>query len=255
MTAATTPTRTVQLFVPCLVDTFRPRVGEAMVRVLRHVGCRVAYPAGQTCCGQPALNSGFPEEAAALAGRMAGVFAGDDAVVTPSASCAGMVRDHAVELFERGPQRDACAALAGRVTEVIGFLRDALAVPAERFAGLVREPATFHYSCHMRGITALSSAVEFVRLMAGARYRELPQVDECCGFGGAFCATHPAISAEMAEQKLAAIEQTGVRLVVCNEAGCSLHLEGVARRRGIALRFAHAIELIAEGWGLMGRPA
>lgn len=242
--------RTVALFVPCLVDTFRPRVAEAAVRVLRHLGCRVRYPEAQTCCGQPAYNSGFLDDAAALASRMAGVFDGDDTVVTTSASCAGMVREHAAELAGGGPQT-AVTRLAGRTVEIVAFLRDDLHVEPAAYRGLIREPVVFHYSCHLRGAETVASASAIVREMAGPFYRELENIDECCGFGGVFCVNEPGISVEMAEQKLSAIDRSGARLVVCNESGCGLNLEGVARRTGRRLRFAHVIELLAEGWGLM----
>lgn len=245
--------RAVSLFVPCLVDTFQPRVAEAAVRVLRHLGCRVSYPAGQTCCGQPAYNSGFLSDAGALASRMAGVFDGDETVVTTSASCAGMVREHAAEVV--APEASAAVeGLAGRTMELVAFLRDALCIDAATYRGLIREPVTFHYSCHMRGAETVATASAVVRKMAGPWYRELENIDECCGFGGVFCVNHPAISVEMAEQKLRAIDRSGARLVVCNETGCGLHLEGVARRTGRRFRFAHVIELLAEGWGLMEAP-
>jgi L-lactate dehydrogenase complex protein LldE len=232
------------------VDTFRPRVAEAAVRVLRHLGCRVRYPAEQTCCGQPAYNSGFLDEAGSLAARMADIFDGEDAVVTMSASCAGMVREHAAEVVGR-EGKPAVERLARRTVEIVAFLRDELRVDPATYRGLIREPAVFHYSCHLRGAETVTSATAIVRDMAGPFYRELENIDECCGFGGVFCVNHPAISVEMAEQKLAAIDRSGARLVVCNEAGCGLHLEGVARRTGRRLRFAHVVELLAEGWRLM----
>lgn len=241
---------TVALFVPCLVDTFRPRVAEAAVRVLRHLGCRVRYPADQTCCGQPAYNSGFPAEAGLLASRMAGVFAGDDAIVTTSASCGGFIREHAREVVP-ADARELADRLGGRTVEIVAFLRDGLCVEPAAYRGLIREPAVFHYSCHLRGAESIASATAMVREMAGSFYRELENMEECCGFGGVFCVNHPTISVEMAEQKLAAIDRSGARLVVCNETGCGLNLEGVARRTGRRLRFVHVIELLAEGWGLM----
>lgn len=241
----------VALFVPCLVDTFTPRVAVAMVRVLRRLGCRVTYPAEQTCCGQPAFNSGFLTEAACLGRRMMRVFDGCQYVVTSSGSCAAMVREHLVELLDEGPSREQARRLASSTCEIGSFLRDVLRLAPERCRGLIREPVTYHYSCHLRGAETPETASAMVRAMAGPCYRELDDIDECCGFGGVFCVNHPDISCAMADQKLAAIRRTGARLVVCNEAGCGLHLEGVARRAGMRLRFAHLIELLAEGWGLL----
>ena len=145
----------VALFVTCLTDTFYPRVGEAVVRVLRHFGCRVHFPADQTCCGQPAYNSGFHAEAATLVRRMTALFATSECVVTPSASCATMVKRHGPELFADDPAAQAAASrLAEKTWEFASFLRDVLHVDIAAHLGF-DEPVTFHYPCHARELYRL----------------------------------------------------------------------------------------------------
>lgn len=240
----------VALFVTCLTDTFLPRVGVAVVRVLRHFGCRVEFPESQTCCGQPAFNCGMREEAAALARRMVEVFSPYDAVVTPSASCAAMLREHAPALLSADPAGRAAAALAPRVFEFTRFLVDRLGVDP---AALIRlsEPATMHYPCHARSSYAPDELANLLSRAPTGDVRVPRQADLCCGFGGLFALDHPETSGAMAGDRLDDLAATGARLVVCNESGCALQLAGVAHRRSLPLRFLHIAELLAESLGLL----
>ncbi len=246
-------TRTVGLFVTCLTDTFFPQVGVALVRVLRHFGCRVEFPPGQTCCGQPALNSGFRAEAADLARRMIALFEPFPHVVTPSASCAATVR-HFPELLADDPRWAGRAQrLVARTSEFTCFLRHELNVSlAELLRPLAHrpDPITYHYPCHARGV------YDHERLrgdLAGGLDRRLtlpPLADECCGFGGMFSVDFPGVSGAMLRDKLDALTASGATQVVCNEAGCTLHLSGGAHRRALPLRFVHVAELMAEALDL-----
>lgn len=240
----------VALFVTCLTDTFLPRVGEAVVRVLRHFGCEVTFPAGQTCCGQPAFNSGFHDDARAVARRTIEVFEPCETIVSPSASCVTMIRHHYAELFESEPAWAARAArLAAKTFEFATFLRDRLKVDiAGHLRG--REPLTYHYPCHAREIHSCSGLVQMLA-RDGVELRHPAPAELCCGFGGAFAVEFPQISGAMLTDKLATLRETGARLVVCNEGGCALHLMGGARRAGLDLRFRHVAELLAESLGLM----
>ncbi len=241
----------VALFVTCLTDTFYPRVGVAVVRVLRHFGCHVEFPSGQTCCGQPAYNSGFHAEARAAARRLISCFERFEHVVTPSASCAAMVRDHYPELFasDAAWQRRA-ASLAGRVREFTVFLREVLGVELAPLLR-IREDVTLHYPCHARGVVAHEALMGLLAAAGGPRFRPTPAADVCCGFGGVFGVEMPEISAAMMQDKLAALRDSGARTVVCNEGGCTLHLSGGAHRAGLPLRFVHLAELLAESLGLL----
>jgi L-lactate dehydrogenase complex protein LldE len=242
----------VALFVTCLTDSFAPRVGVAVVRVLRHFGCRVHFPPEQTCCGQPAYNNGFWDEAASMARRLVDVFEGHPHVVTPSASCACMVIHHAPKLLAADRvYAERSKALAERTWEFSRFLTDVLNVDVASISHHAAAPTTFHCSCHYRELQAGETASRLARELGGIHHRPLENVDQCCGFGGAFSALYPGISHAMAADKVAAIERSGARLVISNEAGCTMTLAGTARRRGLNVRFAHVAEVVAEALGLM----
>jgi len=235
----------VGIFITCLTDTFFPRVGEATVRLLRHFGCRVHFPPAQTCCGQPAYNSGFHAHAAALLRRMPRALEGCEFVVTPSASCAAMVKEHGPRL--NGVDAGDIGRLAAKTWEICTFLRDRLQLDIA--ASLrAREPVTFHYPCHARGIYEVAD----LQAWLGRLDLRLPtRADLCCGFGGLFAVDFPELSGRMLDDKLDSLAASGARLVICNEAACTLQMAGGAHRRGLPLRFRHLAELLAESLGLM----
>jgi len=243
----------VALFVTCLTDTFAPRVGVAVVRLLRHYGCTIHFPPDQTCCGQPAYNNGFHEEAAEMGRRLIDVFDGFEYVVTPSGSCASMVIHHLPDLLagdraygERARQ------LAARTWEFSMFLTDVLRVDVSSIAADPARAVTFHYSCHNRGLQSTEQASALVRGLKEVDYRPLDHLDQCCGFGGAFSALYPNISNAMVCDKVNAIARTGASVVVSNEAGCTMTMQGTARRHGLNVAFKHVAEVLAEALGLMG---
>ncbi len=241
----------VALFVTCLTDTFHPRVGEAVVRVLRHFGCRVHFPTAQTCCGQPAYNSGFHAEAATLIRRMIAVFEPYERVVTPSASCAAMVRQHGPELLANDPPaHEAARRLAAKTFEFATFLQDELHVDIAGHLKL-NAPATFHYPCHARGIYSVDDLHRWLTGGAGRDVRSPARPDLCCGFGGVFAVEFPELSGAMLGDKLAELAATGAQVVICNEAACLLQIAGGAHRRGLSLRFMHLAECLAESLGLL----
>lgn len=240
----------VALFITCLTDTFYPRVGEAIVRVLRHYGCQVRFPAGQTCCGQPAYNSGFHAEAAALIRRMCDVFEPFEYVVSPSASCATMVKQHGPELLADDPAAHAAARrLAEKTWEFATFLRDVVKVDLAR-ALRFEDPVTFHYPCHAREVYSLADLHGWLA-GNGHDVRPPPHADLCCGFGGVFAVEFSDVSGAMLEDKLKELSATGAHLVVCNEAACGLQITGGARRHGLPLRVQHLAEWLAESLGLL----
>ncbi len=242
----------VALFVTCLTDTFAPRVGVAVVRVLRHFGCNVCFPEDQACCGQPAYNNGFHKEAAEMGRRLIDVFEGYEHVVTPSGSCANMVIHHLPELLANdGDYAEKSRDLAARTHEFSVFLSEVLKVDLAAIAVDPARPTTYHYSCHLRGILSSDQAARMVGSLGDIDYRPLEQLDQCCGFGGAFGALYPNISNAMARDKIAALRRTGARTVISNEAGCTMTMEGTARRMGLDVSFKHLAEVIAEALGLM----
>ncbi len=238
----------VALFITCLSDTFYPRAGDALVRVLRHFGCRVHFPVGQTCCGQPAFNSGFHRAAAVLIRRMAAVFEPFAHVVTPSASCAALVKQHGPPLLADDPGAHAASVrLAEKTWEFCTFLRDRLNVDIAAHLK-AREPVTFHYPCHARSIYSLDDLRTW---LSSLEVRPPARADLCCGFGGLFAVEFPELSAAMLGDKLDELAATGARLVICNESACALQMAGGAHRRGLPLRFKHLAEVLAESLGLM----
>ena len=241
----------VGLFITCLTDTFYPRVGAAMVAVLRHCGCRVRFPAEQTCCGQPAYNNGLPREAAALVRRLAQIFAPDRYVVSPSASCNAMLKLHAPSLFpENSTDRRQVENLAAKLYDFTGFLTDVLDLDLAHYAISAPARITWHYGCHNRGLTPFDTAAERAKRLAGTSFTPLQRADQCCGFGGAFAVEHAAVSGAMLEDKLRCLENTQADLLICDEAGCRMNIDGALHRRGSAIRVAHSAELIAESLGL-----
>lgn len=242
----------VALFVTCLTDTFAPRVGVAVVRVLRHFGCNVCFPENQTCCGQPAYNNGFHQEAAKMGRRLIDVFEGHRHVVTPSGSCATMVIHHLPKLLADDPDyAEKSRDLAARTWEFSVFLTEVLKVDLAAITVDPAHPITYHYSCHLRDIMPAEQAAQLVSGLGNIDYRPLEQLNQCCGFGGAFGALYPNISDAMARDKIDAIRRTGAETVICNEAGCTMTMEGTARRVGLNVTFKHLAEVIAEALGLM----
>lgn len=240
------------LFITCLTDTFYPRTGIATVKVLEALGCSVSFPESQTCCAQPMFNNGYHDDARALARRMIETFEGAEHVVTPSGSCAAMLREHYVELFEDEPAWQARArVLAARTYELIEFLLNVLEVDLRAHG--VRWPGkvTYHYSCHLRGLGVTDEAVRVMRQIEGLDYAPLEKADQCCGFGGTFAMKYPQISGSMVRDKAECISATGAATCVSNDAGCTMNIAGACRREKVNVRFKSLAEIIAEGMGLM----
>jgi len=241
----------VSLFITCLVDQFFPRVGIAMVKVLERCGLMVDFPAAQTCCGQPAFNSGFHDEARRVARTWLAAFRESETIVAPSGSCVSMVRQSFPELFHHeSAEREEALRLASRTYELTEFLVSVLGredVGAE-FAGAV----TYHESCHLlRELRVSRQPRALLKKVRGLELREMDLAQECCGFGGAFSAKFPELSAAMADDKLRAAERCGAQALVACDMGCLMHLEGRARRRGLPLRCLHVAEVLA---GKIGAP-
>jgi len=235
----------VGLFVTCLVDLFRPSVGFAGVRLLEQAGCRVEVPEAQTCCGQPAYNSGDRESTRAIAKQVIAAFERFDYVVAPSGSCIGVLRAHYPTLFDTDADWAARAEqLAGRCHELTSFLTDVLGV--EHVDAAFEATATYHDSCS--GLRELGIREQPRRLLAGVRGLELHELEErdvCCGFGGTFCVKYPAISERMVSDKAAGVQGTGAQALLGGDLGCLLNIAGRLRREGSAVRVYHVAEVLA----------
>lgn len=236
----------VGLFVTCLVDLFRPTVGFAAVRLLERAGCRVVVPRAQTCCGQPAYNSGDRNSAKAIARQVVDAFRDVDYVVAPSGSCAAMLRAHYPALLADEPALAAAARdLAARTHELIAFLRDERGLGDLDAAYVGR--VTYHDSCSgLRELGVKEQPRELLRQVRGLELVEHAGAETCCGFGGAFCVKYPEISNRMVEDKAAEVELSGADTLLAGDLGCLLNMAGKLQRRGVPVRVRHVAEVLAE---------
>lgn len=239
----------VGLFVTCLVDIFRPEVGFAAVKLLEQAGCRVSVPASQTCCGQPAHNSGDAPTARDIAEAVIDVFEPFDFVVAPSGSCAAMIKLHYPEIFAGDADAAGWAgraeALAAKTHELVSFLVDqrGLQLEAVAFEGSV----TYHDSCSgLRELGIHDQPRQLLGAVQGLTLHELADGESCCGFGGTFCVKYPDISNRMADDKTAAIAATGAEILLAGDLGCLLNLAGKLKRQGGAVEARHVAEVLAE---------
>jgi len=236
----------VALFVTCLVDQLFPKIGLGMADVLERLGYDLDFPEAQTCCGQPAFNSGHWDEARDVARYFLDVFRDSEYVVCPSGSCASMVAHHFEELFAGEPDRlEQTLALKPRVWEFSQFLLDVAKV--EDVGARLDRVVTFHDSCHgLRELRIKDGPRRLLSHVRGLELREMETAEECCGFGGTFSVKFPEISGGMARTKIDSILQTGADAVVGLDSSCLLQIEGALRRAGSGVRAMHLAEVLAS---------
>ena len=241
---AETPRR-VGLFVTCLVDLFRPTVGFAAVKLLRDAGCAVEVPAAQTCCGQPAYNSGDRADAQAIARQVIAAFQGFDYVVAPSGSCAGMLKRHYPDLFKDDTAWAPKAKdLSERTWELTRFLTEVCGV--ERVEAACAGRAAYHDSCSaLREMGVRDQPRRLLATVAGLDIAELPNRDACCGFGGTFCVKYGEVSTEIVRRKAAEIQATGADLVLAGDLGCLMNIAVRLKREGSTIAARHVAEVLA----------
>ncbi|MBI1733848.1 MAG: (Fe-S)-binding protein [Candidatus Rokubacteria bacterium] len=231
------------LMVTCLGDVFYPEVGVRIVRLLRRLGVDVQFPAGQTCCGMPLFNSGYHDEAAAVARRTLELFRDQEHVVVPSGSCAWMVKHEYPGLMRDPELRRAADALAARTWELSQFLVRVLG--RTKFRSAIRGRIAYHDSCHLlRGLHESETPRTILRQLEGAELVELPASDECCGFGGSFSVRLPDVSSAILDRKLRNLEASGADCLVACDAGCLMQIRGGLGRRSSPLRALHLAEVI-----------
>ncbi len=236
----------VGFFVTCLVDLMRPSIGFAALKLLEAGGADVYVPPGQTCCGQPAYNSGDRADTIALARKVVAEFEGCDYLVAPSGSCSGMIRTHYPELFADDPAMLArVQALAARTHELTDFLVDVLKL--DRVPGRFRGRITYHDSCAgLREMGVKAQPRALLAKMEGVELTEMAECEMCCGFGGTFSIKFGEISARLADNKCQHVQNAGVDAVVLGDLGCMLNIEGRLRRRGDAkTQVLHVAEVLA----------
>ncbi|WP_210398195.1 (Fe-S)-binding protein [Motiliproteus sediminis] len=247
MTASSTtpPTAKVGFFVTCLVDMFRPSVGFASIKLLELAGCEVEVPETQTCCGQPAYNSGDRNSTRAIAESVIDAFDGFEYVVGPSGSCIGMLHQYP-DLFEPdNPYFERARSLAGRAYEITSFLTDVVGLGTlqARFEGLV----TYHDSCAgLRELGVKTQPRQLLSQVDGVELAEMNEAETCCGFGGTFCIKYPDISNRMVSNKTANAQATGAAVLLGGDLGCLLNMAGKLKREGSTMEVRHVVELLAN---------
>lgn len=237
----------VQLFGTCMVDSFYPEVGDATVRLLEHFGVEVVFPPGQTCCGQPAFNAGYRNEARGAAEHFLSIFTGNDPIVTPSGSCAAMVKHHYPELLKDDAKlAEAARSAAGRVYEMSQFLVQVLRAHEKVFTGSGK--LTYHSSCHLTRILGVrEEPLLLISALQGAEFVPMPDAMRCCGFGGMFMAKLPEISCALADEKAESIMATGADTVTGCDSACLMAIADGLKRRGSDIKVKHLVQLLAEG--------
>ena len=236
----------VSLFVTCVVDQLFPKAGIAMADVLERAGCIVDFPEAQTCCGQPAFNSGYRDEAREVAGHFLDVFADAEYIVSPSGSCTSMVSHHYLELFHGDSKRlDQARSIASRTYEFSTFLTDVAHV--EDVGAAFPHHVTYHDSCHaLRELKIKDAPRRLLSHVRGLTLTEMDFAEECCGFGGTFSVKFPSVSGGMARSKIESILRTGADTVVSLDSSCLMQLRGALSRAGSSVQTIHLAEVLAS---------
>ncbi len=237
----------VQLFIPCFVDQLYPQTAFNMVKVLEKACCDVHYNTNQTCCGQPAFNAGFWDEARDVCSKFLKDFDGADYIVAPSASCVGFVRNYYSKLFDNSAQHNAVKDLGKRIYEFSEFLTDVLKI--ENYGATLNAKATYHDSCAaLRECKIKEGPRKLLSFVKGLELVEMNDVETCCGFGGTFAVKFDGISSGMADQKITNALQTGAEYIISTDLSCLMQLDGFIRNKNLSLKTMHIADVLANGW-------
>jgi len=234
----------VQLFIPCFVDQLYPQTAFNMVKVLEKAGCTVQYNTNQTCCGQPAFNAGFWDDAKQVCGKFIKDFSGADFIVAPSASCVGFVRNYYLKLFGNSTLHNEVKELQKKIFEFSEFLINVL--QTEDVGAVLHGKATYHDSCAaLRECKIKQEPRKLLQHVKGLELIEMDDVETCCGFGGTFAVKFEAISIAMADQKVTHALATGAQYIISTDLSCLMHIDGYIRHKGINLQTMHIADVLA----------
>jgi L-lactate dehydrogenase complex protein LldE len=237
----------VQLFIPCFVDQLYPQTAFNMIKVLEKATCEVVYNTNQTCCGQPAFNAGFWDEARTVCSKFLKDFEGADYIVAPSASCVGFVRNYYAKLFENSSQHNQVKDLSKRIYEFTEFLTDVLHI--DNYGAVLNAKATYHDSCAaLRECKIKEAPRKLLSNVKGLEMVEMQDVETCCGFGGTFAVKFDAISIGMADQKVTNALATGAELIISTDLSCLMHIDGYIKGKNLPLKTMHIADVLASGW-------
>ena len=237
----------VQLFIPCFVDQLYPQTAFNMVKVLEKACCDVEYNTNQTCCGQPAFNAGFWEDAKQVATKFIKDFEGTDYIVAPSASCVGFVRNYYNTLFENSSLHNNVKDLSKRIYEFTEFLTDVLRI--ENYGAILDAKATYHDSCAaLRECKIKEGPRKLLGKVKGLELIEMAENETCCGFGGSFAVKFEAISIAMADQKVNHALASGAEYIISTDLSCLMHLDGYITKKELPIKTMHIADVLASGW-------
>lgn len=237
----------IQIFIPCFIDQLFPNTAFNMIKVLEKAGCRVSYNPQQTCCGQPAFNAGFWDDARSVASKFITDFEGKDYIVSPSASCTGFIRNYYPTLFENNASLPSVKELNKRVFEFSEFLTEIIQV--DNLGATLNGKATYHDSCAaLRECKIKVGPRKLLENVVGLELVEMMDNETCCGFGGTFAVKFDSISVGMAEQKINHALDTGAAYIISTDMSCLLQLDGVIRKEGLPIKTLHLADVLASGW-------
>ncbi|MFM7709368.1 MAG: (Fe-S)-binding protein [Ferruginibacter sp.] len=237
----------VQIFIPCFIDQLYPETAFNMVKVLEKAGCTVSYNPSQTCCGQPAFNAGYCDDAKAVAGKFIRDFDGQDVIITPSASCCGFVKNYYGSLFENSAQSITVKQLASRIFEFSDFMVNVLQVT--QVDAKLYAKATYHDSCAaLRECKLKTEPRTLLAHVEGLELIEMNDVETCCGFGGTFSVKFEPISIGMADQKIKNAIATGAEYIISTDMSCLMQLDGYAQKQQLPIKTIHLADVLAAGW-------
>lgn len=237
----------VQLFIPCFVDQLYPQTAFNMVKILEKTGCTVTYNTKQTCCGQPAFNAGFWDEAKAVGGKFLNDFKGSDYIVAPSASCVGFVKNYYSKLFDNSSLHHEMVDVGKRIYEFSEFMVHVLQI--ENIGAVLNARATYHDSCAaLRECKLKKEPRKLLSYVKGLELLEMNDVETCCGFGGTFAVKFEAISIGMGEQKVENALATKADYIISTDLSCLMHLDGYIKNKKYNLKTMHLADVLASGW-------
>lgn len=237
----------VQIFIPCFVDQLYPQTAFNMMKVLEKTGCEVDYNTNQTCCGQPAFNAGFWDEARAVCSKFLKDFDNADYIVAPSASCVGFIRNYYDKILENSAQYKQVKDIRKRIYEFSEFLTDVLKV--ENVGAVLNIKATYHDSCAaLRECKIKEGPRKLLSNVAGLELVEMSDVETCCGFGGTFAVKFDGISVGMADQKATHALATKAEYIISTDLSCLMHLDGYIKGKNFPLKTMHLADVLASGW-------
>ncbi len=237
----------VELFVPCFIDQLFPQTAFNTIKLLEKAGCKVMYNAEQTCCGQPAFNAGFWDEAKEVAQKFLDDFSGQRYIVSPSGSCTGMVKSYYGELFTNAVAHNKCKEVQGKIIELSDFLVNV--IKKDDFGATLNGRAVYHDACGaLRECGIKQEPRQLLKNVAGLELVEMADCETCCGFGGTFAVKFEPISVAMAQQKVDNALAVNAQYIISTDVSCLMHLQGYIDKQNLPLQTLHVADVLTMGW-------